>query len=213
MRISVSGWVLVSLSAVATGLLAPTVPALASDVTGPSFPDAAIAAASLLILAIAAWSLLVAATILFGASSRVVSAIAPAALRRALLVGAAGALTIAPAQAHADQASTPDARHHVVTGLALPDRPDSPAMTHSASPPAATPAVDGADGADGRVRVRPGDTLWAIAARSLPDGASDADVAAATTAWHRANLDVIGADPDLIVPAQLLAPPSGKDLS
>ncbi len=208
MRISITGWAVVSLSAVATGLLAPTAPTLASEVTGPSFPDAAVAAASLLVLAIAAWSLLVSATILLGASSRVVTAITPAVLRRALLVGAAGALTITPA--HADPASTSDAQHHVVSGLALPDRPDSPATTHSASTPTAAPADAGPSG---RVRVRPGDTLWAIAARSLPDSASDADVAAATVAWHRANLDVIGADPDLIVPAQLLAPPSGEDLT
>ena len=107
-------------------------------------------------------------------------------------------------------ASTRGRVDDVVSGLALPDRPDSPASTHRASTPR---AVSTGDGPTTQVRVRAGDTLWAIAARSLPDGASDADVAAATTAWHRANVDVIGDDPDLIVPAQLLVPPSGKDLS
>jgi len=208
MRLSTGGWVLVAASAVAVGLLAPTATTLTSDLTGSSFPDAALAAASLVVLAIASWSLLAAATILLGASSRVVRAITPAALRRALLAGAAGALTITPA--HADQLPAPDTQQHVVSGLALPDRPDSPASTHRASTPR---AVSTGDGPTTQVRVRAGDTLWAIAARSLPDGASDADVAAATTAWHRANVDVIGDDPDLIVPAQLLVPPSGKDLS
>jgi nucleoid-associated protein YgaU len=60
--------------------------------------------------------------------------------------------------------------------------------------------------------VRPGDTLWGIAGRSLPDGATDAEVAGATRAWHRANRDVIGDDPDLIVPEQILEPPAAKDL-
>ncbi|MFC8922745.1 LysM peptidoglycan-binding domain-containing protein [Cellulosimicrobium sp. NPDC057127] len=60
----------------------------------------------------------------------------------------------------------------------------------------------------GEVVVLRGDTLWAIAARALPADASDADVAAAVERWHAANVDVIGADPDLIRPGQVLVAPS-----
>ncbi|GAA1990532.1 hypothetical protein GCM10009718_30310 [Isoptericola halotolerans] len=52
-----------------------------------------------------------------------------------------------------------------------------------------------------------GDTLWAIAARDLPPDASDADVLRAVTSWHDANRDVIGDDPDVILPGQVLRAP------
>ena len=68
--------------------------------------------------------------------------------------------------------------------------------------PAQAPAV---------VVVRAGDTLWAIAARALPAGATDAEIARAGARWHAANRDVIGADPNLILPVQRLVPPLGKD--
>ncbi|BDZ42915.1 hypothetical protein GCM10025865_22140 [Paraoerskovia sediminicola] len=61
-------------------------------------------------------------------------------------------------------------------------------------------------GPEPHVVVR-GDTLWSIAAAQLPDDATDADVARATASWHSANLDVIGTDPDLILPGQVLAAP------
>ena len=203
MRLSLSGWTLGGFSALTVGLLASDSPVLVRELTSTSFPDAALAAASLLVLAVASWSLLVIAAVIGCGSSRLVAAIAPIAVRRALIVGAAGALTIAPA--HAEQQAAPDRSQHSVTGLSLPDRPEatSPRPTHTA---AAGPS------ATGQVRVQPGDTLWAIARRSLPPAASTAEIASAAAAWHRANREVIGADPDLIVPAQLLAPPPAKDL-
>jgi nucleoid-associated protein YgaU len=61
-----------------------------------------------------------------------------------------------------------------------------------------------------RVVVR-GDCLWHIAADSLlgrlgrlPD---DPEVAAAVDTWWRANADVIGPDPDLLLPGQVLRDP------
>jgi nucleoid-associated protein YgaU len=54
------------------------------------------------------------------------------------------------------------------------------------------------------VVVRPGDTLWDLAAAHLPPGAGPARV---TACWHRIhelNRDVIGEDPDLILPGQRL---------
>jgi len=55
--------------------------------------------------------------------------------------------------------------------------------------------------------VRPGDTLWDIAAAHLPEGASAADIAAAWPEWYRANQAAIGADADLIFPGTTLHPP------
>jgi nucleoid-associated protein YgaU len=58
------------------------------------------------------------------------------------------------------------------------------------------------------VRVRPGDSLWLIAAHRLGPAADQNDIAAAWPRWYAANRDVIGDDPGLIRPGQLLAPPS-----
>lgn len=57
------------------------------------------------------------------------------------------------------------------------------------------------------VVVLRGDTLWSIAARHLPPGAADAEVAVAVQRWFAANADVIGDDPDLILPGQVLTAP------
>ncbi|GAB4099827.1 LysM domain-containing protein [Sinomonas halotolerans] len=57
------------------------------------------------------------------------------------------------------------------------------------------------------VEVRPGDSLWSIVARQLGPGSSDLEIAEAWPAWYAANEGVIGSDPDLIRPGQLLIPP------
>jgi hypothetical protein len=54
------------------------------------------------------------------------------------------------------------------------------------------------------VIVRPGDSLWSIAAENLPSGATTAQIDAAWREWYRANRDVIGDDPNLIRPGQHL---------
>ena len=54
------------------------------------------------------------------------------------------------------------------------------------------------------VTVRRGDTLWDLAARGLGPTASDAEIAAEWPRWYAANRDVVGADPDLLVPGQQL---------
>lgn len=57
------------------------------------------------------------------------------------------------------------------------------------------------------VVVHRGDTLWAIAAAHLPDGAPAAQIDAAWREWYAANRAVIGADPNLVIPGQQLSPP------
>lgn len=57
------------------------------------------------------------------------------------------------------------------------------------------------------VVVHRGDTLWDIVRRHLGPDATDAEVADAWPAWHHTNRTVIGEDPDLILPGQVLRPP------
>ncbi|WP_324652620.1 LysM peptidoglycan-binding domain-containing protein [Georgenia sp. H159] len=55
--------------------------------------------------------------------------------------------------------------------------------------------------------VRPGDSLWAIAATHLGGCATPSEVAAEWPRWYQTNRTVIGADPDLIHPGQTLLAP------
>jgi hypothetical protein len=65
---------------------------------------------------------------------------------------------------------------------------------------------------DAMVTVRRGDSLWSIAARHLGPGASDAEIALAWPRWYAANRDLIGTDPDHLLPGQQLCPPpAGED--
>lgn len=95
---------------------------------------------------------------------------------------------------------------------ATPQRPaaQAPAAAHghvAAAPGLVTaPARD--TPADASVVVRRGDTLWSIAASHLGRAATPAQVARAWPEWHRANRDVIGADPDRLLPGQRLVPPT-----
>lgn len=69
------------------------------------------------------------------------------------------------------------------------------------------PASPVAPDAEPTVRVRPGDSLWLIAARRLGHPASDAEIAHAWPRWYAANAEVIGADPSVIRPGQVLRAP------
>lgn len=90
-------------------------------------------------------------------------------------------------------------------------RPASPTAAHPrpVSPTGHAVPDDQRSNATGgeSVRVEPGDSLWLIAAKRLGTGASDADVAAAWPRWYAANAQVIGDDPSLIRPGQMLHAP------
>ncbi|MBT9255889.1 hypothetical protein KMZ32_10425 [Phycicoccus sp. MAQZ13P-2] len=58
------------------------------------------------------------------------------------------------------------------------------------------------------VVVHRGDSLWTLAAHHLGPGATDAEVARAWPRWYAANRAVIGADPDLLLPGQVLRVPA-----
>ena len=87
------------------------------------------------------------------------------------------------------------------------DWPAAPAPT-----PVAAPDLDWPAPAVGEHVVVRGDCLWDIAEGWLAErhpGApvSDAEVARAVHAWWQANAAVLGDDPDLLLPGQVLRPP------
>jgi nucleoid-associated protein YgaU len=93
---------------------------------------------------------------------------------------------------HANVSSPASSDHHgaiSLDGLPMPERPVA-----------------------GRVQprtvvVRPGDTLWDIAARHLGGASTTAEVAATWPQWYAANRSVIGNDPGLITPGTVLHAP------
>lgn len=58
------------------------------------------------------------------------------------------------------------------------------------------------------VTVRAGDSLWGICAESLGPLATDVDIALAWPRLYQANRDVIGPDPGLLLPGQVLKMPA-----
>jgi resuscitation-promoting factor RpfA len=147
------------------------------------------------------------------AAGRLARRITPSLVRR-LVAGACGAAVLtAPAVSLPATAASPDHAHVGPAGhrggtssprpgaLPVPDRP-ALGLAHVGD--------HGNDGLAHRhpwVRVHPGDTLWAIAARRLPPDASDADVSTAWPRWFRRNRGLIGPDPDLIHPGTHLRVP------
>lgn len=61
---------------------------------------------------------------------------------------------------------------------------------------------------DHLVTVRQGDTLWSIAAERLPGSPTVEQVVQTWPRWYAANRQLIGPDPDLILPGQQLRAPS-----
>lgn len=108
----------------------------------------------------------------------------------------------------------------VAPGAATAVAPLAPASVTSAASAASAPTSDvrppappeldrPAAGREERVVVRRGDTLWDLAAASLPPPRSEARTARAWPRWYAANRAVIGANPHLLHPGQVLhAPPA-----
>jgi hypothetical protein len=188
---------------------------------GPTFEALLERGCAAVTLACVAWlwwcCLLTAADAWAGAPGRV-RATCPAGVRR-LILGACGALLVAPAAAPVTaplvapyaaaapvwpgQDRTP--RGPALDGLPLPARPPTPARRHRPAPAPAPPSPAGAV-----VVVRPGDSLWSIARAMLPPTASGAAVQRRVRALYLANRSLIGEDPDLIRPAQRLRVPLGN---
>jgi nucleoid-associated protein YgaU len=60
----------------------------------------------------------------------------------------------------------------------------------------------------GPVAVLAGDSLWDIVADQLGPGASDVDIALEWPRWYEANKTLLGQNPDVLLPGQILVPPT-----
>lgn len=89
----------------------------------------------------------------------------------------------------------------------VPSPPPPPTGTRDLGPLGGCPKPG--TSVEEHVVVRRGDTLWDIAARHLPSGATSAEIALEWPRWYAANRTVVGADPDLIQPGTRLVPPDG----
>ena len=185
-----------------------------------------LAAAALLLLGwLATGVALQAIAVLPGAVGRWAAASAerltPALAARvaALILGSTVAATVVPGTAVADPtgsgsgsrssvvATAPDPGFAPTTAPPDPGfRPTRPVVRRVVAPTLIGPA--GGLAAPRGVVVHRGDTLWAIAARDLGPDATDAEVAAHWPRWYAANRAVIGPDPDLVLPGQVLAHPA-----
>ncbi|MCR1782062.1 LysM peptidoglycan-binding domain-containing protein [Nocardioides carbamazepini] len=200
-------------TAALAGLGALTLPPVRALTTapGPTFADALVQACSAAAL-VAGAALWVAATDVVGSVLRTGGTpprrgVGP--LRR-LLLAACGVAVLAgtsPAAAEAPASPAPPAAPaapeapgaDMLDGLPLPDRPVGRRSAGSGPGPGpAGPAV---------VVVRPGDSLWTIAAHRLGPGASQTDVASYWLRVRALNAAVIGPDHDLIRPGQSLRLP------
>ncbi|GAA1700230.1 LysM peptidoglycan-binding domain-containing protein [Kribbella yunnanensis] len=88
-------------------------------------------------------------------------------------------------------------------GVPVPDRPEVGAATRYTGL---------RSGVASRVTVAAGDSLWGLAARELGPRATEQEIAARWPQWYAANRQVIGSDPNLILPGQVLrVPPTDKE--
>lgn len=166
----------------------------------PTFESLLLACAGGAALVCAGWLLVAVATgaleALTGSAPALARRLTPLAVRRTVLLacGAAVGSAALVAPATADTAETgPAASATMLTGLPLPDRTTGPLLTGAVRHDVAPYYV-----------VRPGDSLWRIAAHLLAPASPDGDVAEATRALYRVNRTAIGADPDLLLPGQHL---------
>jgi hypothetical protein len=212
------------LTAIGAALVYGTAPAIAEASRQPSVLSNQLAGGcAVLGIAVYSWiALVVVASLgehLGGSAGRLARScallVAPAGWRNSVRLACGAAAVAVPAaglvgtqaSAAAVTSSAPD--HAIVSmadrskqpggirldGLPMPDRP------------AGTPLV-----ARGRPRltiVRPGDTLWQIAARHLGPAPTEAQVAADWPRWYAANRSVIGDDPGFITPGTVLQAPAG----
>jgi nucleoid-associated protein YgaU len=184
--------------------------------------DAVLVRGTAVVAAIAgAWVWLVTSVTAWEAASRHQRVPARGGAVRRLVLSACGVALVSGAIAvpagatpgHSDGAGTgaTSARGRLLGGLPLPDRASVPAVQDqhrpASDPVAVRPATQ--TPATPSVVVGPGDSLWSVAAATLPPGADSAQVDRRWRRIYAANRAGIGADPHHIEPGlRLTLPPS-----
>ncbi|MGY1717114.1 hypothetical protein ACI78R_21830 [Geodermatophilus sp. SYSU D01106] len=157
------------------------------------------------------------------AAALVLRVVVPAAGRRAaalalgvglaatpVLTGCTGPAAVVPAAVVPAAATASAATPAATTPAVVPDWPTAPAATPTGTP--TTPVPDWPLPAPGDHVVLRGECLWSIAEADLRERTgrepADAEVAEAVGRWWSVNADVIGTDPDLLLPGQVLRPPA-----
>jgi len=129
---------------------------------------------------------------------------APRGATRRLVLLACGVAVVAGSGTPALAADADGAR--LLSGLPMPERAVAPAA-ETARQPEVRPVVRPAPAAASQTYVvRTGDSLWSIA-ESHPEPGTPASVHERWQAIWQANRDVVGDDPDLILPGQALRLP------
>lgn len=154
-----------------------------------SFPEVMVLVGTGLLCLLLTWLLLV----------LIVAHVRPALIHLLVPTAVAAMLGIA-SPSHAQQDGHSGGEAPDLAGLSVPDRPYITAPETEPETEPDTPPRD-------TVTVQSGDTLWAIAAAHLPVATDDAAIAHAVHAWHATNRVVLGDDPNLIKPGQVLTPP------
>ncbi|MGZ4451104.1 MAG: LysM peptidoglycan-binding domain-containing protein [Nocardioides sp.] len=206
----------------AAGLVAWLVPVAANGSRGPVTADVLLVrlCAAAAVPAVA-WLWILTTVVTLQAARGRLDAVrgVPTGVRRVVLAACGVALVgsaVAPAGAAEPGPVARDQRvttvvARLVAGLPLPDRATTPrrrAPVHrSPAPRHGTARPERTEQPPRTVTVRPGDTLWSIAARDLAPGTSAADVNTHWQAIYAANRALIGGDPDVIEPAQRLRLP------
>jgi hypothetical protein len=137
-----------------------------------------------------------------GAGAHWVScALLPGALRRCVAGVAGIGVLVGPGSAFATPRPLP------------PPLPPASAPALAALPAPLIPArTTATPHARAKVVVSPGDCLWSIAANELGQHATPSAIARRWPAWYATNRAVIGADPALLLPGQVLQSPDDTDL-
>jgi nucleoid-associated protein YgaU len=87
-------------------------------------------------------------------------------------------------------------------------QPAAPVVSPGLLAAPAVRSVNDTGTAAATLTVLAGDTLWDIAAAALGPAASDLDIAMQWPRWYEANRAIIGQNPDVLLPGQILQPPS-----
>ena len=112
---------------------------------------------------------------------------------------------------HPESSASPRTAAPSPTGSASPTaqprKTESPGARVQGPSPVVTPPRRATVDHDDEIVVRRGDTLWSLAERHLGPGTTDGEIAVEWPHWFTANRDVIGNDPDHLVPGERLRPP------